>query len=89
MLGAIDAMRDALENRMEDMLWGGQLRESPTAAALFQRLLESGFSTALLRAMLTRLPRQLSDRDGLQWARAELVAHLPVADEQAFWLLAR
>ncbi|MYN11630.1 flagellar biosynthesis protein FlhF [Pusillimonas sp. TS35] len=85
-LGAIDAMRDALENRMEDMLWGGQLRESPTAAALFQRLLESGFSTALLRAMLTRLPRQLSDRDGLQWARAELVAHLPVADEQAFWL---
>src|SRR5690606_29535703 len=40
----------------------------------------------LLRAMLKRLPGQLSGRAAFQWARNELVTHLPVMDsEDSFW----
>src|SRR5690606_22622649 len=66
--------------------WGTQLRKAPQAVSLFQKLLAMGFSTALLRAMLKRLPESLPPRAALQWCRDELVAHLPVStDEDALW----
>src|SRR5690606_25999227 len=69
-----------------ELLWGNQLRRAPQAATLFQTLLGFGFSTALLRAMLKRLPEQLSSRAALEWVRQELIAHLPVmAHEDELW----
>lgn len=85
-MDAIGAMRGALETRIDELLWGNQLRRAPQAASLFQTLLGFGFSTALLRAMLKRLPDDLSQRAALQWVRQELVSHLPVPpDEEALW----
>ncbi len=85
-MGAIGALRGALEGRMDDLVWSHQMRRSPVAVNLFQSLLAQGFSTALLRAMLKRLPENLNARAALQWARAELEAHLPVLrSEDALW----
>lgn len=75
---ALNAMRGALENRIDGLMWGKGLRREPVSATLFRTLLEAGFSAALVRAMLDRLPRQLDIRHALGWARNELVAHLPV-----------
>lgn len=86
LMDAIGAMRGALETRIDELMWGNQLRRAPQAAVLFQSLLEFGFSTALSRAMLKRLPEQLSPRAAFQWAREELISHLPVpASEEALW----
>lgn len=86
LMDAIGAMRGALETRIDELLWGNQLRRAPQAASLFQTLMGFGFSTALLRAMLKRLPEQLSSRAALQWARDELVSHLPViGSEDELW----
>lgn len=85
-MGAIGEMRGALENRIDELLWGNQLKGAPQAASLFQTLLGYGFSTALLRAMLKRLPSQLAGKAAFQWARNELVRHLPVlASEDDLW----
>ncbi|NGM87554.1 flagellar biosynthesis protein FlhF [Parapusillimonas sp. SGNA-6] len=85
-MSAIGEMRGALETRIDELMWGNQLRGAPQAAALFQSLLSLGFSTALLRAMLKRLPATLSGRAAMQWARNELVTHLPVMDsEDTLW----
>src|SRR5690606_35598427 len=85
-MSAIGEMRGALENRIDELLWGNQLRRAPQAVSLFQTLLGFGFSTALLRAMLKRLPEQLSAKAAFQWARNELVTHLPVLEnEDALW----
>ncbi|NLC36252.1 MAG: flagellar biosynthesis protein FlhF, partial [Alcaligenaceae bacterium] len=86
LMDAIGDMRGALENRIDELLWGNQLRRAPQAASLFQELMGFGFSTTLLRAMLKRLPEQLSSRAAFQWVREELVANLPVlADEDDLW----
>ncbi|OZI32615.1 flagellar biosynthesis protein FlhF [Bordetella genomosp. 1] len=76
---AIDALRGALESRMDGMLWGNraQARE-PVNAGLFRSLLEAGFSMPLVRALLERLPENLDARQAMAWARNELVTHLPV-----------
>lgn len=85
-MGAIGEMRGALENRIDELLWGNQLKGAPQAAVLFQTLLGYGFSTALLRALLKRLPPQLTPKAAFQWARNELVTHLPVlASEDDLW----
>jgi flagellar biosynthesis protein FlhF len=79
---AIGAMRGALEARMDEMLWGNHLRKAPQAASLFQALLGLGFSTALLRAMLKRLPDELPAKAAWQWAGNELKTHLPVLESE-------
>lgn len=85
-MDAIGALRGALEGRIDELMWSNQLKRAPQAAVLFQSMLGFGFSTALLRAMLKRLPEQLSPKAALQWARQELVKHLPVPDsEDALW----
>ena len=84
---AISALRGALETRMDGLLWGGRpgtTRET-AAAALFRSLLDAGFSTKLVRALVDRLPQGLSADAAQAWARNELVTHLPVvASEDEF-----
>lgn len=83
---AIGELRGSLESRIDELLWGTQLRRAPQAVSLFQSLLRFGFSTALLRAMLKRLPEQHATRAAFQWARNELIKHLPVlASEDELW----
>src|SRR5690554_5794722 len=82
----IGAMRGALESRIDDLVWGNQLKQSSHAATLFQSLLGCGFSTALLRAMLKRLPSGISIRAAQEWVRIELSKNLPVlANEDDLW----
>lgn len=85
-MGAIEAMRGALEARLDEAVWGNQLRQAPQAARLFRSLLGLGFSTALLRAMLGRLPSGMGHGAAMRWVRDELAAHLPVlAREDDLW----
>ncbi|MGB6242166.1 MAG: flagellar biosynthesis protein FlhF [Castellaniella sp.] len=84
--GALDELKGSLESRIDELLWGNQLRRSPQAVALFQNLLRFGFSTTLLRAMLKTLPELSGTRSAIQWARNELITHLPVlASEDELW----
>ena len=86
LMTAIGAMRGALENRIDELLWSNQLQRAPETLSLFQTLLGYGFSTALLRAMLKRMPAHLNDRAAFEWARHELDTHLPVlASEDRLW----
>lgn len=86
LVSVIGELRGSLESRIDELLWGNQLRRAPSAVMLFQTLLRFGFSTALLRAMLKRLPEQLGERAAFQWARSELIKHLPVlASEDDLW----
>ncbi|WP_025138898.1 flagellar biosynthesis protein FlhF [Achromobacter sp. DH1f] len=77
---AISALRGALESRMDGLLWGGRQGpgREPAGAALFRSLLDAGFSTKLVRALVERMPEGLSAEAALALARNELVTHLPV-----------
>ncbi len=77
---AISALRGALESRMDGLLWGGRQGpgREPAGAALFRSLLDAGFSTKLVRALVERMPQGMTAEAALAWARNELVTHLPV-----------
>ena len=83
---AIKALKGSLEGRIEEVMWGQHLTVNPELLSLFQSLLAYGFSTALLRAMLKRLPPKLSLRAAMKWVRQELDTHLPVLkSEDHLW----
>ena len=85
-MNAISSLKGSLEGRIEEVIWSNQLRVSPDLLSLFQSLLAYGFSTSLLRAMLKRLPANLSLRAAMQWVRKELDTHLPVLkSEDHLW----
>lgn len=85
-MSAIESLKGSLEGRIEEVMWSNQLRVNPDLLHLFQNLLAYGFSTALLRAMLKRLPANLSLRASMQWVRNELDSHLPVLkNEDQLW----
>jgi len=75
---ALTDLRGALESRLDALAWSKSERRTPVAMALFRLLLGAGFSTALVRAMLERLPPELDGEGARAWARNELVTHLPV-----------
>ncbi|MFU1998933.1 flagellar biosynthesis protein FlhF [Bordetella avium] len=83
---AIEALRGALESRMDGLLWGaGKPTREPVNASLFRSLLEAGFSMPLVRALLERLPPEIDAARARDWARNEVLTHLPVLrDENAF-----
>lgn len=86
LMQALGTMKGMLESGFDELLWGAQLRKAPVAVTVFQKLLAMGFSTALLRAMLKKLPESSSLRSAMQWCRSELIAHLPVLeDEESLW----
>lgn len=79
-------MRGAIESRIDELMWGNQLKQSSSAPLLFQSLLGCGFSTALLRALLRHLPSDLSIWAAQEWVSEELTKNLPVLDsEDALW----
>lgn len=85
-LNVIGDLKGSLESRIDELVWGNQLRNSNYAISLFQDLLRCGFSTALLRAMLKSMPEQTNARSALNWARAQLTKHLPMlTSEDSLW----
>jgi flagellar biosynthesis protein FlhF len=79
---ALNALRGALETRIDGLMWGKGLSREPVPTTLFRTLLEAGFSANLVRAMLSRLPPRLSFAAALGWARNELISHLPVVGSE-------
>jgi flagellar biosynthesis protein FlhF len=75
---ALNALRGALETRIDGLMWGKGLSREPVPTTLFRTLMEAGFSTNLIRAMLVRLPPRMSFAAAMNWARSELIKHLPV-----------
>ena len=85
-MSAIQSLKGSLEGRIEEVMWSNQLRVNSELLNLFQNLLSYGFSMALLRAMLKRLPAGLPLRAAMQWVRKELDTHLPVLkSEDHLW----
>ena len=61
-----------------------KLGRTPSQAALAQKLLDGGFSAALIRKMLDAMPAEVSSgaADEVQWATQVLQRNLNTADQE-------
>ncbi|MDD2544937.1 MAG: flagellar biosynthesis protein FlhF [Burkholderiaceae bacterium] len=88
LIGELQAVKDLIEDRFNTLTWLGQARQNPIQSNLMLKLIRAGYSPALARAILERLPEDLSAGDAVRWLMEVLernlrtAAHLPPLYEE-------
>ncbi|QEA12599.1 flagellar biosynthesis protein FlhF [Comamonas flocculans] len=72
----LQAMKELIEERFNTLAWLGQARQNPVQSSLMLKLIRSGYSPALARAMLEHLPESLPAAKALQWLMQVLERNL-------------
>jgi flagellar biosynthesis protein FlhF len=67
LVNELSAMKDMIEERFSTLAWLGQTKQSPIRANLTLKLIRSGYSPALARAVLSMMPDDASPAEAMQW----------------------
>jgi flagellar biosynthesis protein FlhF len=73
-MNELRAVKGLIEDRFSALAFMEQLHRNPRQSALSQRLLESGFSPALVRKLVEHLPAEVTDE--VTWAQSVLSRNL-------------
>ncbi|MBK6743235.1 MAG: flagellar biosynthesis protein FlhF [Hydrogenophilales bacterium] len=76
-------LRALVEGQLAGLAWGDVSRRDPHRAEIMKRLLASGFSPALTRQFLDRLPADESLEKAFKWVRAAIAHNLKVTPQGA------
>ena len=72
----LQAMKALIEERFNTLTWLGQARQNPIHANLMLKLIRSGYSPALARTILERMPEDTSAADAMRWVVDVLTRNL-------------
>lgn len=78
--GELNALKDMIEERFNTLSWLGNSRQDPIQSNLMLKLIRSGYSPAVARAVLERMPPELSAADAFKWTQDVLTRNLKTAD---------
>lgn len=67
LVNELHAMKELIEERFSTMAWLGQTKQSPIRSNLTLKLIRSGYSPALARAVLSMMPDDASPAEAMQW----------------------
>ena len=72
----LQAMKDMIEERFNTLAWLGQAKQNPIQSNLMLKLIRAGYSPALARAMLEKLPDTLGATESVRWVMDVLERNL-------------
>lgn len=72
----LHAMKELIEERFNTLAWLGQARQNPIHSNLMLKLIRAGYSPALARAMLEKLPDSLGATESVRWVMDVLERNL-------------
>lgn len=78
----IKTLRSMLEEQLAALSWSDAGRRDPTKIKLLRALLDSGFSPALSRRVLDKLPDGRELEQALKWVKTALALNLRAASER-------
>lgn len=67
LMNELQSVKDLIEERFNTLTWLGQTRQNPLHSNLMLKMIRAGYSPALSRAMLERLPQDKGAAEALQW----------------------
>ncbi|TNF54417.1 MAG: flagellar biosynthesis protein FlhF [Gammaproteobacteria bacterium] len=76
-------LRALVEGQLAGFAWGDTTRREPQRAEVMKRLLAAGFSPALTRQILQKLPPEQNLEKSLKWVRAALAHNIRVTGPEA------
>lgn len=63
----LQAMKEMIEERFSTLAWLGQAKQDPIQSNLMLKLIRSGYSPSLARALLERMPADCSAAEAVHW----------------------
>jgi len=72
----LQAMKELIEERFNTLAWLGQAKQNPIQSNLMLKLIRAGYSPALARAMLEKLPDSLEATESVRWVTDVLERNL-------------
>ncbi|MDR3428179.1 flagellar biosynthesis protein FlhF [Silvimonas sp.] len=76
----IRLLRGLMESQIAGMAWGELSRHAPEKLEVLRQLLAGGFSPALSRQLIEKMP-DIGIEQGLRWIKAALVHNLPASSD--------
>lgn len=67
LMNELQSMKDLIEDRFNTLAWLGQARQNPIQSNLMLKMIRAGYSPTLARAVLERLPEDLSAAEAVRW----------------------
>ncbi len=78
----LQSMRDMIEDRFNTFAWLGQARQNPIQANLMLKLVRAGYSPALARAILERMPEALAAPEAMHWMMEAIRRNIHTGDSE-------
>ncbi len=78
--GELSAIKDMIEDRFNMLAWLGTSRTNPLQSNLMLKLIRAGYSPALVRSVLERLPAEGGPAEAVRWVLDVLTRNLKVAE---------
>ena len=72
----LQAMKEMIEERFNTLAWLGQARQDPLQSNLMLKMIRAGYSPALARAILERLPADTGPAEAVRWLMEVLERNL-------------
>ena len=72
----LHAMKAMIEDRFNTLAWLGQAKQNPIQSNLMLKLIRAGYSPALARAMLEKMPETLGATESVRWVMDVLERNL-------------
>jgi len=76
LMNELQSMKELIEDRFNTLAWLGQARQNPIHSNLMLKMIRAGYSPALARAVLERMPEDLSAGDAVRWLMEVLERNL-------------
>lgn len=78
--GELSALKDMIEDRFNMLAWLGTSRNNPLQSNLMLKLIRAGYSPALVRSVLERLPVDSGPADAVRWVMDVLSRNLKATE---------
>jgi len=76
LMNELHAMKELIEDRFNTLSWMGQARQNPIQSNLMLKMIRAGYSPALARAILERMPEEMSAAESVRWLMEVLERNL-------------
>jgi flagellar biosynthesis protein FlhF len=77
----LHAMKEMIEDRFNTLTWLGQARQNPIQTNLMLKMIRSGYSPTLSRAILERMPEDMDATESFRWVMDVLERNLRTDNE--------
>lgn len=75
----LSALKDMIEERFNTLAWLGSSRQNPIQSNLMLKLIRAGFSPAMSRAVLERVPADAAAPEAVRWLMDVITRNVKVA----------